>query len=102
MGIAPQYKHDCSDCNYLGQYKEYDLYICLSEPTLIARWSSKGPEYNSGVVFGIIGKEGHPLRECLIRALKVPEYRNVLNEHVLKYETSNMVAYGKILREVSV
>lgn len=23
-----RYKHDCINCEFLGQYKEYDLYVC--------------------------------------------------------------------------
>ena len=47
----PRYEHDCSNCTYLGQYEEYDLYYCeqMGWPTVICRYGSDGPEYNSGM-----------------------------------------------------
>ncbi len=47
----PRYLHDCDNCIFLGQYKEYDLYICSSfHATLIARWASNGSCYLSAEV----------------------------------------------------
>lgn len=49
----PRYEHDCSNCVYLGQYKESDLYFCpkdLLGPTIIARHGLAG-DYASGIVF---------------------------------------------------
>ena len=65
----PQYKHDCDACAFLGTYLDtlggvkgpqhadsYDLYYCHGEntrlPTVIARYSSRGPDYLSGLVEG--------------------------------------------------
>lgn len=58
----PFFEHDCSSCVYLGSVvvecpdkngrEEFDLYICPKEPTVIARWSSDGPDYHSGLEFG--------------------------------------------------
>ena len=47
----PRYEHDCNTCVFLGQWKEYDLYYCSGEPTVVARWSDEGGDYNSGIVF---------------------------------------------------
>jgi hypothetical protein len=50
---APRYVHDCTDCVYLGEHEHYDLYVCKVRtlmapiPTLIARFSSDGPDYTS-------------------------------------------------------
>ncbi len=45
--------HDCQSCTYLGSYHECDLYFCQqstgSNPTVIARYSSRGPDYSSGL-----------------------------------------------------
>jgi hypothetical protein len=111
MSIAPRYKHDdCTACHYLGQFDKYDLYFCGGEmgTTVIARWSDYGPDYSSGIVFGIMRDEvrpgvGHPLREALIRALMVPEYRNEINEHVIRYESEfpeRIAAYRELLKIV--
>lgn len=53
----PNYEHDCNNCVYLGDVfdseirKTVDLYFCASTPTVIARYSSDGPEYISGIAF---------------------------------------------------
>ena len=71
---GPIYQHDCTACTYLGtieftdteghfphkpSYKgTYDLYYCggdWSGATVIARWSSDGPDYFSGMTFGKAG-----------------------------------------------
>ena len=50
-----QYKHDCAACTFLGRSSEgHDLYYCTQGgtfPTVIARRSSDGSDYVSGVVF---------------------------------------------------
>lgn len=52
----PRYTHDCPACQFLGHYKEYDLYFCDNEiavfKTVIARFGNEGPEYASGMPFG--------------------------------------------------
>jgi hypothetical protein len=54
MDDKPRYIHDCDCCVFLGQYHgghEADLYFCSGgiAPTVIARYSSDGPHYNSGL-----------------------------------------------------
>lgn len=51
--MEPRYTHDCNTCVYLGQYKQYDLYYCAGEPTIVCRYSDEGPEYNSGLIFAV-------------------------------------------------
>ncbi len=53
--IVMQFKHDCNDCVPLGQHEGYDLYYCPNEPTVIARFSDDGPDYNSGMEFAKSG-----------------------------------------------
>ena len=49
---TPRYEHDCSNCVYLGRWKEFDLYhhpkIGESDENYIARYGDKGPDYLSG------------------------------------------------------
>jgi hypothetical protein len=51
----PRYDHDCQACEFLGQYKEFDLYYCpqtkkedIFGGSVIARRSSKDSDYMSG------------------------------------------------------
>jgi len=104
---TPRYSHDCSDCVFLGQFNKYDLYFCPREPTIIARYSSEGSEYTSGIIFGIMRDEvrpgeGHPLRECLVRALMIPDHRHVINEYVLRSDTAceHLECYREVIKLV--
>jgi len=47
----PRFDHGCPRCTFLGQWNEFDLYFCPqgSLPTVIARRSSEGPDYTSGM-----------------------------------------------------
>lgn len=47
----PRFRHDCTCCTFLGQDTEADLYFCTTgfSPTVIARFSSKGSDYVSGL-----------------------------------------------------
>jgi hypothetical protein len=49
----PKYDHDCDRCQFLGTFDGHDLYYCPGGgPTIIARYSSDGPDYSSGMTFG--------------------------------------------------
>jgi hypothetical protein len=76
------YKHDCSRCVYLGEYRYtgcnerygvdvLDLYFCPGEPTVIARYGVDG-EYSSGLIFALHslerGEYDAPLYEAFCRA----------------------------------
>ena len=73
--MTPLYEHDCGRCEYLGRYEydgdNFDLYYCAhevgGEPTVIARWSSDGPDYTSGLCFIHVTK---PLGEAYRRTVK--------------------------------
>jgi len=45
--LAPRYKHDCRQCNLIGQLLHEDVYICTNEGSLILRDGDEGPEYSS-------------------------------------------------------
>lgn len=92
--MKPVHEHDCDKCVYLGRLeravqvfpseipsheafdtvfsinakREIDLYFCAKQPTgatVIARYSSEGPDYLSGLLVA----EGHDdLREAKILA----------------------------------
>lgn len=69
---ATRYTHDCEyshgrGCIFLGQYKKYDLYACVLGrviDTVVARWSSDGLDYSSGLYCYTLP----PLRKALRRA----------------------------------
>lgn len=51
---TPNYMHDCDACVFLGEADDYDLYWCsqgggTNISTVIARFSSNGPDYISGL-----------------------------------------------------
>lgn len=83
---APRYEHDCQKCEFLGQYKEYDLYFCPNEPTIIARYSDEGGDYGSGLVFGVTSDKGC-YREALVRALQT-EHKQEIVEYFEKCHSS--------------
>lgn len=77
MNMAPLYEHDSECCTYLGRHLQeegpyrglYDLYYCpqMGRPTILARWSSSGPDYYSGLEF----RGTNPiLGEAFLRALE--------------------------------
>lgn len=57
--MAPEFKHECEQCVFLGtllaENGAHDLYFCtqasLSLPTVIARYGDKGSDYKSGMRF---------------------------------------------------
>lgn len=60
-----RYKHVCENCAFLGQFEEYDLWICLRGHTYIARYSGNRWDYVSGREF--VGQI-RPLTEAHRRA----------------------------------
>jgi len=44
-----RFKHDCTNCQSLGEFGKYDLYICITayDETVLARYSDDGPDYAS-------------------------------------------------------
>jgi hypothetical protein len=50
--MTPLYEHDCDSCVFLGTFDNKDLYFCpKGMTTIIARNSSVGHDYQSGLVF---------------------------------------------------
>lgn len=49
----PVYKHDCSECTFLGTeslaYTPVDIYVCnqIGSPTIVIRFSSEPSEYTT-------------------------------------------------------
>jgi len=81
----PRYQHDCTACHFLGQYKKYDLYFCPThEPTVVARFSDRGQDYNSGMVFAVTSPRHH-YREAVIRALRIPEFKEKIIDFAKYY-----------------
>jgi hypothetical protein len=69
----PQFKHDCPHCEFLGSFDRHDLYFCeqVSQPTVIARYSSYGPDYSSGL-------HGVDVDNCLAEAKRRAIARGLL------------------------
>jgi hypothetical protein len=42
----PVFKHDCSNCRFLGHVNNHDLYACGSN-SVVARYGNKGEDYIS-------------------------------------------------------
>ena len=58
--MKKHYNHNCSTCTQVGNYTDrdntiYDLYFCpqMGIPTVVARFSSGGDGYTSGLDSGI-------------------------------------------------
>ena len=52
--MKPLFKHDCTECKFLGTFNGQDLYFCNqveAGSTVIARYGDEGSEYFSGMVF---------------------------------------------------
>ena len=79
MTTPPLYEHDCDDCVFLGSFQNADLYYHEGriETTVIARYSSDGPDYSSGLCFC---KTNPKLAEAKRRAIERGIY------HQPKYE----------------
>lgn len=77
MSNKTHYEHDCDCCQYLGDYKSKDTIFDLyshgegNDCELIARYSSEGGDYSSGLIFAYVEKDSsHPLVEAKRRDLK--------------------------------
>lgn len=86
QGTKPVHEHECGNCIYLGTERcretqwtygtRYDLYFCTQGgtiPTVLARWSSNGPDFTSGLLFAKdhiqAGRHFHPLAIAYTRAI---------------------------------
>ena len=71
---TPQFEHDCECCVFLGHARhgdqKADLYFHKGafETSVVARFSSDGPDYTSGLLFAIRGLNVM-LEAALFRAL---------------------------------
>lgn len=88
---SPLYQHDCSRCVYLGPYKDHandsvDLYVCatLTGRSVIARYSSSGPDYQSGTCFSYGSNDA--LTEARLRAQA---------RGILEFDTYEALDYAK-------
>lgn len=60
--MEPRYIHDCDNCKFIGQYKEYDLYICKKTfsgncwDELVLRYDDEGSHYCSYDIFSVYTK----------------------------------------------
>lgn len=77
----PRYPHDCKKCHFLGEHREYDLYFCPSEVSIIARHGSDG-DYLSGIDFGEMAYV-YPLAKALALAKEKGLYLDIKEEMLL-------------------
>lgn len=72
-----RYQHDCDKCTFLGEHENADLYFCPQgglSPTVIARYSSVPPDYESGLVFAKSGTHlGEAKQRAMARGLLLPD-----------------------------
>lgn len=68
----PLHTHDCERCTFLGSYQMHDLYYCTHgglPDTVIARRSSAGEDYTSGLAIAKLLEVEHP-KHPLVEALR--------------------------------
>lgn len=98
----PRYPHDCAECHFLGEYREYDLYFCPKEPTIIARHGQDG-DYLSGIEFGEMAYV-FPLAKALALAKERDLYLDIKEEILLPensktlYIVQGMTGLGQDVR----
>lgn len=88
---------DCPSCHFLGHYKDHDLYFCTNELTIIQRYGNENHEYTSGIIFALSPNPKDVVRECLIRALLISQYKQQISNHIEKY--SENLSYIKQFKE---
>jgi hypothetical protein len=82
----PLYEHDCDNCAYLGQFKQsdlraLDLYVHPGkETTVIARFSSEGSDYSSGLDFAYSAQIKNDATSPLLEAKKRAVKAGLINE----------------------
>jgi hypothetical protein len=83
---APRYTHDCARCVFLAQRGEDDLYFCPSpvEATVIARASSDGPDYRSGLAFAFGANAALTAARAIAQARGLAEYDLFLALHSMR------------------
>lgn len=48
-----RYEHDCLRCEFVGQHRQHDVYVCPQGstwrwPTVVLRYGDGDPDYHSG------------------------------------------------------
>lgn len=90
----PKFTHDCEKCDFLGHYNGGDLYCCGDHTgfTVIYRYGSDGPEYNSGVLLVDLDPN---LKEAYRRArLEGLVPQNIVDRLRLKKVKEELVNYS--------
>jgi hypothetical protein len=83
----PRFVHDCTRCLFLGRSEQngipLDIYFCprCDDGSVIARWSSDGPDYSSGPA-------GHYLSRGPQDSILFDAAREVLDRGLLKLTVS--------------
>lgn len=69
-----RYKHNCEDCIFLKTFYSYDLYACIKNKSVLARFGNEPWEYASGIYNIGACKE---LKEAYNRACELPEFKEL-------------------------
>jgi len=100
---GPRHEHDCECCSFLGRYNEFDLYFCSTKgPTIIARYGAL-EQYYSGLIFGLANRStkfADAMREALIRAVKVPEYRTQIVDEFKQKSTCYLQILEQFIQRI--
>jgi len=83
---APRWKHDCTDCTYLGAYENADLYRCMEcslaalIPVLIARIGDACLDYMtiSAIVFPAHAELVRASSPALFKAYELAQARRLI------------------------
>jgi hypothetical protein len=114
---SPVFEHDCDCCTYLGtvsirnrgrkkiEYMDVDLWIHLKTfgslaPSVIARWSSDGPDYMSGTM-GTFASESLAMAECIAIKRDLISYdhlKKIAREHISRRSQLQEYSYGRDIR----
>jgi hypothetical protein len=84
MSTEPNHIHDCKCCQFIGGIqhndKPVDLYYHSGsiESTVIARYSSNGPDYSSGLEFAINAMKRKDFEHPLYKALRLGIEREII------------------------
>ena len=85
--LVARYKHDCRQCNLIGQLLHEDVYYCTNEGSLILRDGDAGGEYASFPVevARLVAKGQQDMSYPWLVAVALFDHAQATDEQVLVY-----------------